>query len=306
MAFFRLIRVGNLIIILLTEFIIKYGVIDYFLSKTDIIYRMNNWVFILIAISSILIAAAANIHNDIHDQDIDKQEKPTKPIPSGDISVKNARSLLFSFNIIAAILAFLAAYFIGEPSVAIFQLTIVALLFTYSMSYKCTKLFGNIIVSVVIAMVPIVIWLYSFYDIEAKGLMFNNELEWLHLSVIFLSVFAFLSNLIREIVKDREDMEGDLNCNCHTWASGVSQNTFKITIIIISLILIGTIMIYQVYLPGLEIYRASFIIPQLLVLFGMIRMVIKAESRIELRKLSKFIKLMTVSGLILPLILFAL
>ncbi len=306
MIFFRLIRVGNLIIVLLTEFIVKYGVIDYFLSKTDITYRMNNWVFALIALSSVLIAAAANIHNDIHDQDIDKLEKPTKPIPSGDISVKNARILLFSFNIIGAILSFIAAYFIGEPGVAVFQLTIVALLFTYSMSFKCTKLFGNIIVSLVIAMVPIVIWVYTFYDVEAKGLMFNYELQWLHFSVIFLSVFAFLSNLIREMVKDREDMEGDLNCNCHTWASGVSRNTFRITVIILSLILIETIAIYQVYLPGLEIYRAAFIIPQSLILFGIIRMVFKANSKIELRKLSKFIKFMTVSGLILPLILFAL
>ncbi len=304
MVFFRLIRIGNLIIILLTEFIVKYGVIDYFLSKTDITYRMNDWVFALIAISSVLIAAAANVHNDIHDQDIDTQEKPTKPIPSGDISVKNARIILYSFNIIGAILALIAAYIIGESAVAIFQLTIVALLFTYSMSFKCTKLFGNIIVSLVIAMVPIVIWLYSFYDIEAKGLMFNQELEWLHFSVIFLSVFAFLSNLIREIVKDREDMDGDLNCNCHTWASGVSQNTFRITVIIISLLLIEAITLYQVYLPGLELYRISFIIPQALILFGVIRMAYKANTRIEFRKLSKFIKLMTVSGLILPLILF--
>lgn len=304
MTIFRLIRVGNLIIILLTEFIIKYGVIDYFLSKTDIEYRMNDWIFILIALSSVLIAAAANVHNDIHDQDIDKQEKPTKPIPSGDISVKTARILLFSFNIIGAILAFIAAYIIGEPGVAIFQLTIVALLFTYSMSFKCTKLIGNIIVSLVIAMVPIVIWLYTFYDVEVKGLMFNPEIEWLHLSVIFLSGFAFFSSIIREIVKDREDMDGDLNCNCHTWASGVSQNTFKITIIILSLLLIAAITMYQVYLPGLELYRALFIIPQVLILFGVIRMTFKAETRIELRKLSKFIKLMTVSGLILPLILF--
>ena len=303
MNFLRLIRVKNLIIILITEIIVNYYLIEYFLSINNLAYRMDNVVFLLIAISSILIAAGANIHNDIHDKEIDAKSKPEKPIPSGAISLKTANILLFVFNLVGVILTFTAAYLIGEPMVAIFQFTILAILYAYSMSLKCTKLIGNIIVSISIAMVPVLIWIYIIYDSAAHGLMFNYNLRWMHFSVFFISAFAFISTLIREIIKDREDMKGDLDCDCHTWASEISAQTFRISIITLSIILVLIILLYQIYFPNLLFYKASFIIPQALIVFILIPRVYKATERSEFKSISNFMKLIIFSGLILPVVL---
>jgi len=304
MNFLRLIRIKNLIIILITEIMIKYFLIDYFLSINNLSYRMSNVVFVLIASSSILIAGAANIHNDIQDKEIDAKAKPSKPIPSGAFSIKKARVMLFSFNSGGVILTFIAAYIIKEPLVAIFQLSILGLLFAYSLSLKCSKIIGNIIISISIAMVPVVVWVYTIYDTAAHNIMFNYSLRWMHISIFFLALFAFMSTLIREMIKDREDMKGDLDCGCITWASSVSPNTFRITIIVLSLLFVEIIALYQVYLPDLVIYRASFLIPQSLILFILIPRVFMAKDRKDFKKLSSFMKIITISGLLLPLLLF--
>ncbi|MCK5846193.1 MAG: UbiA family prenyltransferase [Bacteroidales bacterium] len=264
---------------------------------------MSTPIFILIVVSSILIAAAANIHNDIHDVDIDRLTKSRKPIPNGDISIKSARYILYLFNSLGVILTFLAAHLIGEPFVAIFQLSILALLFAYSNSLKCSKLVGNIVVSLTVAMVPVVVWIYIVYDNSANGLMFNYDLRWMHLSIFFFSLFAFLSTLIREIVKDREDMKADTSCNCNTWAATVSLKSFKILISILSIFLIAIIAFYQLYLPNLEIYRISFFIPMALILFGLIPMLLKGSSSKDFKKLSTFLKIIILSGLVTPIIL---
>ena len=303
MNFLRLIRVKNLIIILITEIIVNYCLIEYFLSINNLAYRMSNVVFLLIATSSILIAAGANIHNDINDKEIDTKSKPEKPIPSGAISLRTANILLFIFNLLGVVLTFIASYLIGEPMIAIFQFTILAILYAYSMSLKCTKLIGNIIVSISIAMVPVLIWIYIIYDEAAQGLMFNYHLRWMHFSVFFLSLFAFISTLIREIIKDREDMKGDLDCGCHTWASEVSEKVFRISIISLSLILVVIIALYQIYFPSLISYKISFIIPQALILFILIPKVYKAKERSEFKNISNFMKIIIVAGLIIPLVL---
>ncbi len=303
MVLLRLIRFNNLIIILLTEIIAKYGLIDYFLKTNDLAYRMSTSVFILIVASSLLIAAAANIHNDIHDVDIDKINKSRKPIPNGDISIKSARYLLFAFNITGVVLTFLAAHLINDPYVAIFQLTILAILFAYSNSLKCMKIVGNILVSISIAMVPVVIWVYVVYDKDAHGLIFNDNIRWMHLSVFFFSLFAFISTLIREIVKDREDMKADVSCNCYTWAASVSLKTFKIAVVTLALIMVVIIGIYQNYVPLSSIYRTAFLFPQLLIIFGLIPMLIKAQERVEFKRVSNFLKIIILSGLIIPIIL---
>jgi len=303
MNFLRLIRIKNLIIILITEIIVNYCLIEHFLSINNLAYRMSNVVFLLIAISSILIAAGANIHNDIQDKDIDAKSKPEKPIPSGAISLNAANILVIIFNLFGIILTLAAAYLIGEPMVAIFQFSILAILYAYSMSLKCTKIIGNIIVSTSIAMVPVLIWIYIIYDHAAHGLMFNYNLRWMHFSVFFLSAFAFISTLIREIIKDREDMKGDLDCGCRTWASEISAQTFRISIIILSIILVIIILLYQLYFPNLLFYKVSFIIPQALIVFILIPRVYKATERSEFKSISNFMKLIIFLGLIIPVVL---
>ena len=96
MSFFTLIRWKNLIIILLTELIIKYSLIDYFLYSAGLNYRMSGELFFSLVLSSLFIAAAGYIINDIEDIEIDRVNANNRPLVKEGISL----ILLYIFFVI--------------------------------------------------------------------------------------------------------------------------------------------------------------------------------------------------------------
>lgn len=140
------------------------------------------------ALSAAFIAAGGNVYNDVRDKEIDRINRPDRPIPSGRVSIKSATvwcSLLITFGFI-----------IG--SLIHYQLGLIAaftavLLFDYSAHRSRSMLIGNIIVAFCAG-------LAFFYGALAIG----NPL-----GGILPGLFAMLIHLGREIVKDTEDIEGD-------------------------------------------------------------------------------------------------
>ncbi|MGC8645288.1 MAG: UbiA family prenyltransferase [Thermoplasmata archaeon] len=138
-----------------------------------------------------LVLMAGNVLNDYFDADIDKINHPKRPIPSGQVSRSSARVLatvlfiaamiasLFTFNILQVIIAFVA----------------ILLLVTYEWKTKALGLVGNIVISALVGL----IFVYGSLSIKLSYL------------VLILSLMAFLANLAREIVKDVEDVGGDVN-----------------------------------------------------------------------------------------------
>ncbi len=305
MLFLKLIRWKNLLIILLTELIIKYALIDFFLSKAGLEYRMSSMLFIFLVFSSIFIAAAGYIINDIEDIEIDRVNSINRPLVNGKFSIKFAKVLMYSFNILGVIFAFLSAFLIKNPSLASFQLLIMALLYGYSVQYKCKKLLGNIIVSITTASVPLLIWIYTIYDILAKSIMFTYELRWMHISIAFFIFFAFTTNIIRELIKDKEDTRADKSKNCITWAGSVETRKFKSLVILLAIIFTLFLIIYQITFPFSIYYKAVFSIIVLVLLFYTLPLIIRARGSKDYRKLSNIIKMIMIIGILAPLLLYA-
>jgi 4-hydroxybenzoate polyprenyltransferase len=91
-------------------------------------------------------------------------------------------------------------------------------LFLYAWQIKCSPVMGNVLVSLMCGAVPVIplfaedraIWLAKF---EAAESMYQaTGLVWLY------ALFAFMTNLLREQVKDLEDFQGDAACGCNTLA----------------------------------------------------------------------------------------
>ena len=303
MPFLNLIRWKNLIIILLTEIIIKYALIDFFLSSAGFEYRMSGILFLLLVLSSIFIAAAGYIINDIEDIEIDKFNDNEKPLVKGNISIKTAKFLLYAFNIIGVILSLGSAVIIKNPSLASLQLLIMALLYGYSISYKCKKIIGNVIIALTTASVPFLIWIYTIYDVLGKSIMFTYDLRWMHISISFYILFAFILNWIRELIKDKEDTEADKSRNCTTWAASTKTSSFKglviVLMIIFSIVLVG----YQLIFPISIYYRGSFISILIIMLFFGLPLIAKANNSEDYYKLSNIIKLIMLLGLLTPILL---
>lgn len=190
--FLQLIRYKNILIISITQ-IFSY----YFLSPYIQIADILSSRFLLLISATFLSAAAGYIINDYMDVKLDMVNKPESVIIGKSISRRWAILLHSGFNILAFILAWQISY-----RVAGLVLTCSLLLWMYSQYFKKSYLLGNLLVALMTASTIFI--LIPFDE--------NTNIE----ACIAYSVFAFFSNLIREIIKDTEDMRGDSKFNAKT------------------------------------------------------------------------------------------
>jgi geranylgeranylglycerol-phosphate geranylgeranyltransferase len=150
---------------------------------------VSMWLFILLAgTTGGLVAAGANAINDVFDVDIDRINRPERPLPRGALTQQNARRMW----LIVSLAAIGINLFFNSSALFIVVLVIV-LLYTYSARLKRTVLIGNILIGSMTGMAFI-------YGGAVVG---RVELA------VIPAIFAFLVNLAREVLKDIEDMEGD-------------------------------------------------------------------------------------------------
>lgn len=131
--------------------------------------------------------AGGNAINDYFDAEIDKKNRPTRPIPSGKIK----KQTVLYYSLILLFLSAISAYMINTTAFFI-TTTAIILLVTYN-KIKRTTLLGNFIIASLTALVPIF-----------AGAVINN-----YSVSYYLASFIFLATLAREITKDIEDIKGD-------------------------------------------------------------------------------------------------
>ncbi len=152
--------------------------------------QFPDWTVLLLAVGIVWsYTGAGNALNDFYDAEIDKINRPGRPIPQGLISKRNA--LLFS--IVLFVIGTLWAIPLRSLELVIILVTALLFLITYSMFFKMRPLLGNAVVSFILGMT--FLFAASVYGDIRKGVP------------PFILAFGF--NLIREIVKDMQDVEGD-------------------------------------------------------------------------------------------------
>lgn len=167
----------------------------------------------LACISGALVAAGGNSINDFYDVDIDRINKPRRPLPSGQVAAEEA--LLFSLILLSS--GVILGFLIG-PKAFLIALFCALLLVSYSARLKRMPLWGNLAVS------------------TATGLAFiyGGLAVGRFQAALIPAGFAFLFHLGREIIKDIEDFEGDVGVNTKTipicwgvrWALGITTGVF--------------------------------------------------------------------------------
>lgn len=145
---------------------------------------------LLPAVAVVLITAAGNVINDVYDIDIDRINRPERPIPSGAISPGGAKAYaiaLFAGGIALATLTTALCLLIALANTLI--------LILYAAWLKRTPGIGNVAVAYLTAS----IFLFGGAFAGVGGLIQN----------LSLAAIAFLATLAREILKDAEDVDGD-------------------------------------------------------------------------------------------------
>ena len=210
-SFFKLVRLKNLIIIALTQLIIKFSLINPFLDN----FILSNNQFYLLVLATIFITASGYIINDIYDVRTDKVNKEESIIIGKSITSRDAITWYVIFNFLGLGLGVYIAYVVKQPYYSLIFIYCIFSLWAYSKQMKTSFLYGNLQVSLLTALS---IFNVALFDIIPNGINKNNGEIMILRIILFYALFAFIITFIREIIKDLEDMEGDKKIQAKTLA----------------------------------------------------------------------------------------
>ena len=211
-AFFKLVRWPNLLVTALMMCLVYHNLIG----------MASTIGFTLLVISMVLIQAGGYVINDIFDKDIDTINKPDKLIVSKVFTEKQCNFFYWTLTVIGLACALVATLLMnGSKFITVFgcMVLLACVLYTYSKTYKKRLVIGNLIVSLSVAFAVFVPWLFVMLYLSKEGALLDNYDFLMHVSLRFVLIytaFAFLMTLIREIVKDMQDVEGDGRQHCRT------------------------------------------------------------------------------------------
>jgi 4-hydroxybenzoate polyprenyltransferase len=228
--------------------------------------------FILLVVSSVLIAAAGYIINDYFDINIDQINKPTANVVDKIVSRRWAMAWHFVLSGVGILLSAWVSWRTGFWYILLGNFMCVLLLFGYSVSLKRKLLSGNIIISLLTAWVILVI---SIAEINTQTLVIPAVTEAVNkiTRIAFLYAgFAFISSLIREAIKDIEDLQGDERYGCRTMPIVWGVNAAKVYIAVWLVVILALLVILQVYVARFEwwwamVYSIVFIIGPFVLIF---------------------------------------
>lgn len=269
--FFQLIRYQNLVIIIFTLLFTKY----FLINSTSSVKFTHEWL--LLIFSTVLIAAAGYIINDFYDRKIDAINKPHKVL-IGKVFTPNSMLYFYvGFNLLAVILGFFISIYIG-----LIHIFCVLSLYLYALYFKKIALLGNVLVAFLSALVVLIV----------------NVLYLKHFSLVYIfGAFAFFISLIRELIKDIEDIEGDRVGECRTFPIlyGI-LNTKRLIYCIIAIFIAALFLPYH-FLPNQNLGLIGSLVMVILLLFLTYRLHL-ARQKSDFHFLSSFCKLLMLVGML--------
>lgn len=218
-AFLRLVRWPNLVFIVLTQCLFYYCIMlpAFTMQGYESTWFLTWNVFGWLTASSVLIAAAGYIINDYFDLNIDQVNKPDSIVIQKIIKRRWAIFWHLTLSFAGVVIAFYVSWKLKSWLVGPLNLLCVLLLWFYSTTFKKKFLLGNIIISLLTAWVVFVLYIGELHIITLT----REHAYYLAIARIFkLAIlyggFAFIISLVREVIKDMEDIQGDEKYGCRT------------------------------------------------------------------------------------------
>ena len=249
-AFLKLVRLPNLFFIVLTQFLFYYCILLPLLRSAGAVAEIDEVQFILLSLASVLIAAAGYIINDYFDVNIDQVNKPKKNVV--DLIVSRRWAILWHFVLsgIGVLLSLYISWKTGLWYIVLANFACAFLLFGYSISLKQKLLSGNVLISVLTSWVILILCLSEYRlsrpeSVDSTWLMAQNKI--MRLGFLYAG-FAFILTLIREAIKDMEDMEGDARYGSKTMPIAWGVPATKVYVAVWMIVLLALLVAIQVYI----------------------------------------------------------
>ncbi len=268
----RMTRVWNLVIIVLTQYCTAIFLVDS--GQGALFYLTNIWLFVL-SLSSAMIAAAGYIINDYYDVKIDLINKPERVVVGRMVKRRVAMAWHTALNIAGILLGVILWWFIG-----LMNLLSAGLLWLYSNQLKRIPFVGNLAVA-----------LLTGWAVYVVDVLFQSG----NIMVLAFAGFAFAFTLIREVIKDIEDVKGDATFGCRTLpvVYGVRKTKLMVYLFCIAFLTCMCVLAYSLVGSELAIFSAGLVIPLGLICYLLSR----ADTVAHYRQLSGYCKIIMLVGI---------
>ncbi len=274
-----------------------YCVLQPLLGEAGKKPSLNPGHFFLLILSSVFIAAAGYIINDYFDLNIDRINKPDRLIVQKIIKRRWTIAWHLILSIIGIAIGFYLDFATHVTLLGFSNLICVLLLFIYSISLKKKLLSGNVIISLLTAWTVLVVtWCEARFFFNPA---YVNVTKIVRVTFLYTG-FAFVISLIREAIKDMEDIEGDRKYGCKTMPIVWGFNASKIYVAIWLTILILTLGLLEIYILQLRwwiavIYCLILIITPSLRVF---QQLFAAKTPEQFHRLSSMVKFIMLTGIL--------
>lgn len=255
--------------------------------------------FIFLSLASLLIAAAGYIINDYFDINIDEVNKPGRMVVDKVIHRRWAIAWHFMLNSAGTALTIFALPFLQKWYLILANMLCMALLWFYSTSFKRKLLIGNIVISLLTAWTILIIFFSKVNLSDAFGNGPVNHSRFFRMAIIYAG-FAFIISLIREAIKDMEDMPGDVKYGCRTMPIVWGVNATKVYVAVWLAVLMAMIIIVMLYMLQFQWWlpvaycAAAIIFPLIIVLLKLK----KSSTPVHYHQLSTITKLVMFTGIL--------
>ncbi|MBL7766528.1 MAG: geranylgeranylglycerol-phosphate geranylgeranyltransferase [Chitinophagaceae bacterium] len=292
-ALITIIRLPNLVFIFLTQILAWHCILKPAVLSEHQLPTLSTSHLLWLAFSTVLIAAAGYIINDYFDIGIDTINKPERVTIE---KIFKRRSIIIwhiLLNVIALMIAGYIAFYEVKLRVLIFQIISIFLLLVYSSTFKRKLIIGNIIIALLTALTLLSLAFYEpHFNLLSWTQMYMKRF-WIYV------IFAFSITWIREIVKDIEDVKGDLSQNCQTiplvWGINKAKQVVYALISILLLLLVITIIRYYEINTALVIFLGIGVCLPLIYVFYLL---VKAIHASQFHRISTYIKIITLLGIL--------
>ena len=311
-TFLKLVRWPNLLIVAFTMILMRYAVVEPVISKITVSIiggtgemmplslKFPWYDFIVLILATVCLTAGGYVINDYFDIRTDLINRG-EVIVGSKVPRRKAMLLHNILNIIGVTAGFYISWKAGYFWMGMLFLIVSGLLYFYSASYKRQFLVGNLVVAILTAMVPLLVvfyeWpaLYRFCEVNAFS---SPDLNIIFYWVGGFALFAFITTLTREIIKDIEDFEGDMAYGRNTVPVVTGILTARIIAIVLTAVTIAMLyLVWRFFLHDkitLVYISAAVVVPLAIVIY---RLILSPGKR-QLHSASRLMKIAQCSGVL--------
>ncbi len=311
-AIFQLIRWTNLLFIVAIMLLMEKMVAVPILMHAQYGVQLPWYVLCMLILAVVLIAAGGYAINDYFDVRIDAINRPEQQVVTKTITKSGAMLCHQIMTGLGVIMGVVAAILCRSWSLGLIFVFVPGLLWFYSSAYKRQFVVGNVIVALVSALTPLIIAIANvdmLYKRFGALINYTNLAHDLYAWIGAFAFFAFLTTLIREIIKDMQDQMGDRELECHTLPIRLGEGWTKgivIALLVLTMVLIG--LGAYLYLPfplGWTTLAGRYIFWGLLVPFACaIYMVAAAQIASDYRSAQLLIKFIMGLGVLFSMVVY--